>query len=146
MCVCFSRVLTSTLLESLEYFRPFGGYFFFNTLLLVLQALHIFWAYLILRMVYKFVFMGKVRSKPIKVCHYQHRFSQLGLNLDVDHIPPAMFRWSVMSEVMRRVKKKMRMRKRKRRTSQKIMARSAGGSTKTVQSTQSWSRSRTTVS
>lgn len=66
LCLCFPRVLTSTLMESLEYFRPFGGYFFFNTLLLVLQALHVFWAYLILRMVYKFVFMGKVRRELIK--------------------------------------------------------------------------------
>lgn len=46
---------------SREFFRPFNGYYVFNALLLVLQALHIFWAYLILRMVYKFVFMGKVR-------------------------------------------------------------------------------------
>lgn len=59
-------MLTSTLTESLEYFRPFGGYYFFNMLLLVLQALHVFWAYLILRMVYKFVFMGKVRSELLK--------------------------------------------------------------------------------
>lgn len=65
-CVCFPRVLTSTLMESLEYFKPFGGYYFFNTLLFVLQALHVFWAYLILRMVYKFVFMGKVRSGLMK--------------------------------------------------------------------------------
>lgn len=46
---------------SREFLRPFYGYYFFNVLLLVLQALHVFWAYLILRMVYKFVFMGKVR-------------------------------------------------------------------------------------
>uniref|UniRef100_A0A8P4G106 Ceramide synthase 4a n=1 Tax=Dicentrarchus labrax TaxID=13489 RepID=A0A8P4G106_DICLA len=54
------RVLYSTLVVSLEFFGPFPGYYFFNTLLLVLQALHIFWAYLILRMVCKFVFLGKV--------------------------------------------------------------------------------------
>ncbi|KAM4547701.1 ceramide synthase 4a [Odontesthes bonariensis] len=54
------RVVHSTLVVSLEYFQPFFGYFFFNALLFVLQALHIFWAYLILRMVYKFVFLGKV--------------------------------------------------------------------------------------
>lgn len=53
-------------MESLGYFRPFGGYYFFNTLLLVLQALHVFWAYLILRMVYKFVFMGKVSSERME--------------------------------------------------------------------------------
>ncbi|KAM8874737.1 ceramide synthase 4a isoform 2-T2 [Spinachia spinachia] len=54
------RVVHTTLVVSLEFFEPFFGYYFFNTLLLVLQALHIFWAYLILRMVYKFVFLGKV--------------------------------------------------------------------------------------
>ncbi|XP_011613173.1 ceramide synthase 4a isoform X1 [Takifugu rubripes] len=53
-------VLYGTLVVSREFFRPFSGYYVFNALLLVLQALHIFWAYLILRMVYKFVFMGKV--------------------------------------------------------------------------------------
>lgn len=45
---------------SLEFYQPFFGYYFFNILLLVLQALHIFWAYLIVRMVRKFVFKGKV--------------------------------------------------------------------------------------
>lgn len=54
------RVLYGTLVVSLEFFDPFGGYYFFNALLFVLQALHVFWAYLILRMVYKFVFLGKV--------------------------------------------------------------------------------------
>ncbi|XP_045906771.1 ceramide synthase 2-like isoform X3 [Micropterus dolomieu] len=54
------RVLHTTLVVSLEFFQPFCAYYFFNTLLLVLQALHIFWAYLILRMIYKFVFTGKV--------------------------------------------------------------------------------------
>ncbi|KAF7655362.1 hypothetical protein LDENG_00057270 [Lucifuga dentata] len=54
------RVVHTTLVVSLDFFQPFLGYYFFNALLLVLQALHIFWAYLILRMVYKFVFLGKV--------------------------------------------------------------------------------------
>lgn len=54
------RVIHSTVVQSLEFFQPFPGYYFFNALLLVLQALHIFWAYLILRMVYKFAFLGKV--------------------------------------------------------------------------------------
>ncbi|XP_072516566.1 ceramide synthase 4a isoform X1 [Salminus brasiliensis] len=54
------RVVYSTLVESLDFFDPFPGYYLCNTVLLVLQALHIFWAYLILRMVYKFVFLGKV--------------------------------------------------------------------------------------
>uniref|UniRef100_A0A3B4T8N9 Ceramide synthase 4a n=1 Tax=Seriola dumerili TaxID=41447 RepID=A0A3B4T8N9_SERDU len=54
------RVIHTTLVVSLEFFQPFFGYYFFNALLLILQALHVFWAYLILRMVYKFVFLGKV--------------------------------------------------------------------------------------
>lgn len=54
------RVIYTTWVVSLEFFQPFFGYYFFNGLLLVLQLLHVFWAYLILRMVYKFVFLGKV--------------------------------------------------------------------------------------
>uniref|UniRef100_A0A667Y1F5 Ceramide synthase 4a n=1 Tax=Myripristis murdjan TaxID=586833 RepID=A0A667Y1F5_9TELE len=54
------RVIHTTLVVSMDFFQPFFGYYFFNALLLVLQALHIFWAYLILRMVYKFVFLGKL--------------------------------------------------------------------------------------
>lgn len=45
----------------MEAFEPFVGYYFFNILLIVLQALHVFWAVLILRMVYKFL-KGKVRK------------------------------------------------------------------------------------
>lgn len=44
----------------MESFEPFAGYYFFNVMLMVLQALHIFWAWLILRMVYKFL-KGNVR-------------------------------------------------------------------------------------
>uniref|UniRef100_A0A3Q1I4V1 Ceramide synthase 4a n=1 Tax=Anabas testudineus TaxID=64144 RepID=A0A3Q1I4V1_ANATE len=54
------RVVHTTMVVSLDFFQPFFGYYFFNALLLVLQLLHIFWAYLILRMVYKFMFLGKV--------------------------------------------------------------------------------------
>uniref|UniRef100_A0A673X722 Uncharacterized protein n=1 Tax=Salmo trutta TaxID=8032 RepID=A0A673X722_SALTR len=54
------RIVRNTLFVPLDFFQPFFGFYFFNALLLVLQALHIFWAWLILRMVYKFVFMGKV--------------------------------------------------------------------------------------
>ncbi|CAB1314045.1 unnamed protein product [Coregonus sp. 'balchen'] len=59
---CANYVLVETLVmlvhDSSDFLlEPFFGYYFFNALLLVLQALHIFWAWLILRMVYKFVFM-----------------------------------------------------------------------------------------
>ncbi|XP_033505799.2 ceramide synthase 2-like [Epinephelus lanceolatus] len=50
-----SRIIHTTLVLSMEMFEPFAGYYFFNVLLMVLQGLHIFWAGLILRMVYKFL-------------------------------------------------------------------------------------------
>ncbi|XP_077391196.1 ceramide synthase 2-like isoform X2 [Festucalex cinctus] len=54
------RIIHTTLVLSLDFFEPFFGYYFFNALLLVLQVLHVFWAYLILRMICKFMFKGKV--------------------------------------------------------------------------------------
>ncbi|XP_061739100.1 ceramide synthase 2-like [Nerophis ophidion] len=54
------RLIHTTMITFVDFFHPFLGYYIFNILLLVLQALHIFWAYLILRMVYKFAFKGKV--------------------------------------------------------------------------------------
>lgn len=62
LCLIPYRIIRTTLLLSMEVFEPFAGYYFFNILLMVLQALHIFWAVLILRMVYKFL-KGKVRNK-----------------------------------------------------------------------------------
>ncbi|KAK2822224.1 hypothetical protein Q5P01_022289 [Channa striata] len=56
-----SRIIHTTLVLSMEVFEPFVGYYFFNILLMVLQALHIFWAGLILRMVYKFL-KGKLEK------------------------------------------------------------------------------------
>ncbi|XP_038126755.1 ceramide synthase 2 isoform X2 [Cyprinodon tularosa] len=47
------------------YYPAFFGYYFFNAMLVVLLFLHIFWAYLILRMIRKFLFgtlTGDVRS------------------------------------------------------------------------------------
>lgn len=40
----------------LELFPPFFGYYFFNVMLVVLLLLHIYWAFLILRMLYKCLF------------------------------------------------------------------------------------------
>ncbi|TWW72709.1 ceramide synthase 2-like [Takifugu flavidus] len=50
-----SKIIHATLVLPMELFEPFAGYYFFNAMLMVLQALHIFWARLILRMVYKFL-------------------------------------------------------------------------------------------
>uniref|UniRef100_A0A671RCG3 Ceramide synthase 2-like n=1 Tax=Sinocyclocheilus anshuiensis TaxID=1608454 RepID=A0A671RCG3_9TELE len=55
-----SKIIYTTLVLSMEVFEPFIGYYIFNALLLVLQVLHIYWAYLILRMIYKFLFLGKL--------------------------------------------------------------------------------------
>uniref|UniRef100_A0A8C5GNL9 Ceramide synthase 2-like n=1 Tax=Gouania willdenowi TaxID=441366 RepID=A0A8C5GNL9_GOUWI len=38
------------------YYPPFFGYYFFNGMLMVLLCLHMFWAFLIVRMVKKFMF------------------------------------------------------------------------------------------
>lgn len=56
-----SKIIHTTLVLSMEVFEPFAGYYFFNVLLMVLQALHIFWAALILRMIYKFL-KGKLEK------------------------------------------------------------------------------------
>ncbi|XP_062843664.1 ceramide synthase 2 [Trichomycterus rosablanca] len=57
-----SKIIYTTLISSMDVFKPFVGYYFFNALLLVLQFLHIFWAWLILRMIYKFLFLGKLEK------------------------------------------------------------------------------------
>lgn len=57
-----SRIIHTTLIVSMQFYEPFFGYYFFNALLFVLQVLHIYWAYLILRMVYRFAFVGKIEG------------------------------------------------------------------------------------
>ncbi|XP_041917024.1 ceramide synthase 2 isoform X2 [Alosa sapidissima] len=49
-------VIHCTWVYPLDHYPPFFGYYFFNAMLVVLLLLHIFWAYLILRMVKKFLF------------------------------------------------------------------------------------------
>ncbi len=55
-----SRIVYTAVVDSLEVFPPYSGFYLLTGLLLVLQALHIFWTWLILRMVHTFVFLGKV--------------------------------------------------------------------------------------
>lgn len=45
----------------LEFYPAFFGYYFFNSMMVVLQMLHVFWAYFIVRMAHKFI-TGKVRK------------------------------------------------------------------------------------
>ncbi|CAL1584940.1 unnamed protein product [Knipowitschia caucasica] len=48
-------IIHTTWVYPLTLYPPFFGFYFFNGLLLVLLALHVFWAVLILRMVVKFL-------------------------------------------------------------------------------------------
>uniref|UniRef100_A0A670ZLN4 TLC domain-containing protein n=1 Tax=Pseudonaja textilis TaxID=8673 RepID=A0A670ZLN4_PSETE len=57
------KILHNTYYYSMEIYQPFFGYYFFNALLMVLQLLHIFWSYLIIRMVYRFLICGMVRAE-----------------------------------------------------------------------------------
>lgn len=56
------RVIYSTYYQSMELFQPFFGYYFFNVLLMILQLLHVFWAYLILRVAYRLTAVGTVEQ------------------------------------------------------------------------------------
>ncbi|KAL6468587.1 hypothetical protein MHYP_G00221110 [Metynnis hypsauchen] len=49
-------IIHSTWVYPPDYYPAFFGYYFFNAMLVILLMLHIFWAYLILRMVKKFLF------------------------------------------------------------------------------------------
>lgn len=60
--VAFSgRIMHCTMVYPLDLYPAFFGYYFFNFMMVVLQSLHIFWAYLIIRMAQKFI-TGKVRG------------------------------------------------------------------------------------
>ncbi|XP_053134631.1 ceramide synthase 2 isoform X2 [Hemicordylus capensis] len=48
-------ILHCTIVYPLEMYPPFFGYYFFNLMMVILQCLHIFWAYLIIRMAQKFL-------------------------------------------------------------------------------------------
>ncbi|KAJ7999409.1 hypothetical protein DPEC_G00194120 [Dallia pectoralis] len=53
-------ILNSTLFESWQIIGPYPSWWLFNTLLLVLQMLHIIWSYLIAGIAFKALFRGKV--------------------------------------------------------------------------------------
>ncbi|KAJ7421234.1 Ceramide synthase 4 [Willisornis vidua] len=55
-------VLYNTYYYSMEIFQPFFGYYFVNTLLIILQLLHVFWSCLIIHMVYKFILHGTMEK------------------------------------------------------------------------------------
>ncbi|KAJ8371498.1 hypothetical protein AAFF_G00307770 [Aldrovandia affinis] len=53
-------ILNTTLFESWEIIGPYPSWWLFNSLLLVLQTLHIIWSYLIARIAFKAIVRGKV--------------------------------------------------------------------------------------
>lgn len=57
----FVRIMHCTVVYPLDLYPAFFGYYFFNFMMAVLQSLHIFWAYLIIRMAQKFI-TGKARQ------------------------------------------------------------------------------------
>ncbi|NWX41933.1 CERS2 synthase, partial [Steatornis caripensis] len=56
-------IMHCTVVYPLDLYPAFFGYYFFNFMMVVLQSLHIFWAYLIIRMAQKFI-TGKARGGP----------------------------------------------------------------------------------
>ncbi|XP_015686698.1 ceramide synthase 2-like, partial [Protobothrops mucrosquamatus] len=48
-------ILHCTMIIPLKVYPPFFGYYFFNSMMVILQCLHVFWAYLIIRMAQKFI-------------------------------------------------------------------------------------------
>ena len=59
--VWFFRILYCTLIMPLHYLDPFFSYVFLNLQLMVLQVLHLYWGYFILKMLKRCIFM-KVRA------------------------------------------------------------------------------------
>ncbi|NXT91772.1 CERS2 synthase, partial [Anhinga rufa] len=55
-------IMHCTVVYPLDLYPAFFGYYFFNFMMVVLQSLHIFWAYLIIRMAQKFI-TGKARGE-----------------------------------------------------------------------------------
>ncbi|KAM9101812.1 ceramide synthase 4-like [Sarcophilus harrisii] len=56
------RVLYTTIYDSMAAHKPFFGYYFSNALLFILQALNIFWSFLILQMFFKLIIIGKIQK------------------------------------------------------------------------------------
>lgn len=54
------RILYTTYYDSIANSGPFFGYYFFNSLLMLLQLLHVFWSFLVLRMLHSFTKKGQV--------------------------------------------------------------------------------------
>jgi len=77
-------VLHTTLVKSMWLYSPYPGYFFFNILLIILQCLHIFWAYIIISMAIRMARVGKL-EKDARSDDYEESLSEEDVE-DTDHI------------------------------------------------------------
>lgn len=59
-CCCCGRILNTTLFESWEIVGPYPSWWVFNLLLILLQLLHSFWSYLIVKTACRAISKGKV--------------------------------------------------------------------------------------
>ncbi|XP_031194806.1 ceramide synthase 4 [Mastomys coucha] len=57
-----TQVIYTVIFDSIKNSGPFFGYYFFLVLLVVLQILHVYWFYLILRMLSSFLRKGQMRE------------------------------------------------------------------------------------
>lgn len=57
---CYRRILNTTLFESWEIVGPYPSWWVFNLLLILLQLLHSFWSYLIVKTACRAISKGKV--------------------------------------------------------------------------------------
>ncbi|KAL8177485.1 UNVERIFIED_CONTAM: hypothetical protein K2H54_008485 [Gekko kuhli] len=57
-----NKVLYNTYYYYMELYQPFLGYYLMNGSLMILQLLHIFWSYLIVRMLCRFFFCGTMED------------------------------------------------------------------------------------
>ncbi|KAM6464527.1 ceramide synthase 4-like isoform 1-T1 [Liasis olivaceus] len=56
------KIFYNTYYYPMELTQPFFGYYFFNAILIVLYLLDLFWLSLVIRMVYRFLIHGTVRT------------------------------------------------------------------------------------
>ncbi|XP_039713777.1 ceramide synthase 4 [Pteropus medius] len=57
-----TQILYTTYYDSIANSGPFFGYYFFNSLLMLLQLLHVFWSFLVLRMLHSFTKKGQLEN------------------------------------------------------------------------------------
>lgn len=95
---CRDRVIHCTWVYPLDDFPPFFGYYFFNVMLTVLLVLHVYWAFLILRMFYKLL-SGKVRSSLFCACLSPSNSLRTRLFVFCFNVPCS---WKVMTGVTKR--------------------------------------------